>query len=140
MGRARPKGWCFTQYDARGNLPDTDSGAVSQSIQDMLGWMEVEAQRLKIEPPLVLSACRSRAMQNEMIRRWDRGERAGLLVRPSPNSKHIPDRSGRCRAVDLANSEAWLRLMGPRAEKKFPYIEWGGNYLSDDFRHFEERG
>lgn len=122
--------------DVRGDIHPAE---LSPLMMGLFAWMAELTARGGMAPPELLSACRSRAMQDQLIDDWDRGARAGLLVRPVRNSKHLPDPFGKCHAFDLANHETWLYTVGPVVSGKWPGIEWGGTYIPKDIRHFEER-
>jgi len=123
--------------DVRGNV---HPGELSRTMGFLFDWMGEYASEYGLDPPIILSACRSLTDQRLMQREWDLGNQEGLAVRPADNSKHIPDEFGYCRAFDLANSEDWLNRVGRDVSYAFQSVEWGGNYLRKDIRHFEERG
>lgn len=125
--------------DVRGDVPDVDA-RLSEYMQSVLNAMRNFAREIGLEDPVILSGARSPALQHELQRDWDRGEREGLAVRPVENSKHIPDASGIYRAIDLGNSEFWIHTVVPSVVQAFKYLEWGGNYLPRDIRHLEEQG
>lgn len=122
--------------DIRG---DVHPAQLSFTMSELFSWMEVLTARGGYAQPVILSACRSHERQRWLQREWDSGRRAGLAVRPSSTSKHVPDPQGLCRAFDLANDLDWLHIIGPVTARKWPNIEWGGTYLPPDPRHFEER-
>lgn len=122
--------------DVRGDIHPAE---MSVTMRYLFGWIGEVANRAGMAPPELLSGARTRERQQYLQQQWDRGNRAGLAVRPSSTSKHIPDAMGHYRAFDLANTEDWLYLMGPVVVAKWPNIEWGGTYIPKDIRHFEER-
>jgi len=101
--------------------------------------IELYAARVGIEPPTLLSQCRSADQQAAMQAAWDRGDRAGMRSRPAnpENSKHVPDENGICYAFDLGNTKAWLNEVGPWVARTVPDARWGGNFLPRDEPHFD---
>lgn len=68
----------------------------------------------------------------DLQRRWDQGDRAGLVVRPASNSKHHDG-----RAFDLHRvPHLWVYGAWSPAVN----LEWGGTYATPDDIHFEQRG
>lgn len=90
----------------------------------------------------VSSGFRSPAYQAQLRARWDRGDRAGLVVRPALSSKHTQG-----RAVDLQFK--YLGELVPVAETPMEYwrflddllrpvgVRWGGRFRNPDPNHFE---
>ena len=82
-----------------------------------------------IPAPEIVSGARSEAAQRELRRRWDAGDRAGLVVRPALYSNHT-----RREAFDLAIGPGqrafaqWAPLLG---------LRWGGNFSTPDPVHFD---
>ena len=113
--------------------------ALSERMATVYRWIEVYAAAQGIEPPHLLSTCRSAEKQRAMQAAWDLGNREGLKVRPATpeNSLHVPDAVGICHAFDLANSEQWLRGVGPQVIRQFPDVRWGGSWLPPDYPHFD---
>lgn len=83
-----------------------------------------------IRSPEITSGRRPAAYQAELRARWDRGDRAGLVVRPALTSKHTEG-----RAFDLAADRATLQTLGGLA----PYagLRWGGTFTDPDPVHFD---
>jgi hypothetical protein len=66
-----------------------------------------------------------------MRARWDRGDRAGLVVRPARDSKHVQG-----EAFDLQNTGALAKL----GELAAPAgLVWGGFFADPDPVHFQIR-
>lgn len=78
---------------------------------------------------MIVSGRRSAARQRELQRQWDRGNRAGLKVRPASSSAHT-----RGEAFDVEETSA-LATMAQLA----PYsgLRWGGNFREYDPVHFD---
>lgn len=121
---------CVTSESTNGTL-GPDARALYRAI-------EVFTAQNGMEPPHILSTCRSRAHQKELQRRWDAGDRAGIAVRPADpeDSLHVPDELGICSAFDLSNNHAWLRTVGRFVIDNFPSAVWGGTFLPQDLPHF----
>jgi hypothetical protein len=113
-------------------------GALAPPARALLSHIALYAAQRGLEPPKVISACRTREEQIELIRRWESGDREGIAARPAhpDNSKHISDANGMCWAFDLGNSHAWLRAVGPVAAR-FPGARWGGTFIPADLPHFD---
>jgi len=114
-------------------------GTMGPEARAMYRAIELYTAENGMEPPHLLSTCRSKAKQLDMQRRWDSGDRRGLRVRPADpdSSKHVADEYGICWAFDLANSDAWLDVVGPHIVKTVPGARWGGNWLPKDSPHFD---
>lgn len=112
----------------------------AQLSRTLVRGLEEAARRLPDGVLLyIVSGLRSQAHQAELRRRWDAGDRRGLIARPALHSKHTLG-----RAVDLVfgtdegfyaveDTELvwWVTLAGLAA----PYgIKWGGQL---DPNHFE---
>lgn len=92
-----------------------------------LGWW---LEHYDIQAPKITSGKRSKARQKELQRRWDRGDRAGLVARPADNSAHTEG-----EAFDVSADSWTLQVMGAWA----PYagLRWGGAFA--DPVHFDTR-
>lgn len=92
-----------------------------------LGWW---LEHYDIQAPKIISGRRSRAKQEAMRRRWDRGDRRGLVSRPAENSAHLDG-----EAFDVSADSWTLSVMGSWA----PYagLRWGGSF--NDPVHFDTR-
>lgn len=82
--------------------------------------------------PQITSGRRSRAHQLRLRRRFDAGDRRGLVVRPALKSAHVEGiafdiRSGSHTQVFAA----WIKEIGGR---------WGGDFSTPDPVHFDLRG
>lgn len=79
----------------------------------------------------IVSGKRDRGWTVAAQKRWDRGDRAGLVTRPATNSAHL---SG--EAFDLERV-GHLWIYGEWA----PYagLRWGGRFRSPDPVHFDTR-
>jgi len=109
-------------------------------IRQLFHWIEILARDSGLEPPILLSQCRSAAEQLAMQFEWDRGNRSGLGARPAnpENSRHVPGPSGICWAFDLGNSSDWLEAVGKSVQRSFPGdVTWGGIWLPKDIQHFQ---
>jgi hypothetical protein len=121
------------------SVSSTSPATLGPESRDLYRYIELLAGRLRIDPPLLLSQCRSAEKQLTMQLEWDRGNREGLATRPADpeNSNHVPDEFGVCRAFDLGNSHAWLRMVGAHVSKHIPWAEWGGTWFPPDLPHFQ---
>ena len=85
-----------------------------------------------LEPPDIHSGRRSKSHQREMQKRWDRGDRSGLLVRPATSSPHTRGSGFDLERVPyLATYGEWVPYAGGR---------WGGNFRGEhagDDVHFD---
>ena len=89
-----------------------------------LGGVELELE----------SAYRSPEYQKQLQQRWDRGDRAGLKVRPATNSLHSEGRAFDVGAVGPdPSSETWRRI-GSVGESLG--LSWGGRFQTPDPVHF----
>jgi len=86
----------------------------------------------------VTSGWRDPARQAALQKRWDRGDRSGLIVRPATTSKHCNTRFGKpdSLAVDIDSSN--LQQLGAWAVK-YLGLRWGGNFKSYDPVHFDQK-
>lgn len=87
--------------------------------------------------PPIHSGYRSARQQRKLRERWDRGDRAGLVVRPADDSPHT-DR----RAFDLQRVPH-LHVYGEWAPYINPRARWGGNFRgvhAGDDVHFDVPG
>ncbi len=114
------------------------AGNLSQQAASLYANIEDWARRRGIAAPILLSACRSAELQQQLRESWDRGDRAGIAVRPADpsSSRHVPDASGTCNAFDLGNTPAWLTLCG-NAVATLPNVTWGGVWIPKDINHFQ---
>lgn len=92
-----------------------------------LGWW---LEHYDIQAPKISSGRRSRSKQLEMQRRWDRGDRRGLVTRPATNSAHLDG-----EAFDVAADSWTLQVMGAWAPHAG--LRWGGAF--QDPVHFDTR-
>jgi hypothetical protein len=117
----------------------TQSATMGPEIRHLYGQIELYTAQHGMEPPHLLSQCRSRDLQLAMQQAWDTGRRSGLRVRPADpeNSNHIPDKMGICWAFDLSNDETWLSIVGGWVARTFPNATWGGTWLPRDTPHFQ---
>ena len=116
---------------------------------DLADYIRELAQIVETENPgvtlRVVSGYRSAEYQDQLRKKWDSGDRFGILVRPAAHSRHS---SG--LAVDLAFS--WEGYPVPVRETQRQYFSylaeilapvgviWGGTFRSPDVNHFEIRG
>lgn len=121
-------------------------GGLDGVRSDLADYIRELAQIVAAENPgitlRVVSGYRSADYQAQLRQRWDRGDRAGLLVRPAANSRHS---SG--RAVDLAFSwEGYPIPVRDTPRQYFQYladilapvgVRWGGFFSPPDLNHFE---
>ena len=116
----------------------TTTHTLGPEARALYRFIEIYAAQENLEPPHILSTCRPAAQQIAMQEAWDRGDRAGLRVRPADpeNSKHVPDETGICSAFDLSNNDAWLRQVGQHVLENFPGATWGGIWIPKDLPHF----
>tara|TARA_Y100000310_G_C20646312_1_gene796802 strand:+ start:1230 stop:1589 length:360 start_codon:yes stop_codon:yes gene_type:complete len=112
-------------------------GGFSPRTTELYAHLERWARRNGLSPPVLLSGCRDKAIQMQMQRDWDEGNREGLAVRPATDSAHIPGPDGYCRAFDLGNTPNWLALAGAEVAISFRDATWGGFWLPKDIRHFQ---
>lgn len=99
----------------------------ARAYGQLAAWLAHDGERM---PPIVSGyrpAWRQRALQE----RWDRGDRAGLVVRPAHDSKH-----SRREAFDLQRSPL-LRKLGAWAPAAG--LRWGGTFQKRDDVHFDLR-
>ena len=101
-------------------------------LQDLAGYARAKGWRTQ-----VLSAYRSPAYQDELRARWDRGDRAGLAVRPAEQSAHSEG-----RAIDMTfGSSAWepadYRQSAVGGFANMGGWRWGGTWTPPDPNHFE---
>lgn len=83
-------------------------------------------------PPAIVSGKRSRRQQKALQKKWDRGERAGLAVRPADRSTHTTGAGWDVERVShLWVYGAWAPYVGAR---------WGGNFRTPDPIHFDVGG
>ncbi len=117
----------------------TPPGTLGPDARALYRFIEIFAAEQNLEPPHLLSTCRSREEQLNLQRRWDAGDREGIRARPADpdTSKHVADEHGICHAFDLFNSDSWLRTVGQHVVKTFPGARWGGNWLPPDLPHFD---
>lgn len=82
----------------------------------------------------ITSGFRSPKRQQELLDRWNRGDRRGIVTKPAVNSKHSNTSWGQpdSLAVDLTSNN--LYTLGAWA----PYfaLKWGGKFRSSDPVHF----
>lgn len=83
-----------------------------------------------IRSPSITSGRRSAEYQAELRRRWDAGDRRGLVTRPALTSKHTEG-----RAFDLAGDAATLQFLGRLAPHAG--LRWGGTFGDSDPVHFD---
>jgi hypothetical protein len=84
-----------------------------------------------VAPSRIVSAYRSREYQKELQKRWDAGNRAGLVVRPADKSTHT-ERVG----FDLDGDAQKLQFYGWLASY-LPGVRWGGTFTTPDRVHFD---
>ena len=115
------------------------TGAIGPEARQLYRDIEIYAAQNGMEPPHLLSQCRSAALQRAMQLAWDTGRRTGLRVRPADpeNSSHVPDAQGICWAFDLNNSDEWLKTIGRWVQRTHPNASWGGAWLPPDLPHFQ---
>jgi hypothetical protein len=123
-------------------------GGLDGVRSDLAEYIRELAQIVEAENPgvtlRVVSGFRSAEYQARLREKWDRGDRAGLLVRPAANSRHS---SG--LAVDLAFSwESYPIAVRDTPRQYFHYLAdilapvgviWGGTFSTPDVNHFEIR-
>lgn len=80
-----------------------------------------------------ISGFRSQQHQKELQERWDRGDRAGLKVRPADNSEHT-----RGNAFDISADIFTLQQLGSETLRRGG--RWGGSFLPPDNNHFDVKG
>jgi len=81
------------------------------------------------------SAYRSPAYQLELQRRWDSGNRAGLISRPASSSKHTEGRAFDIGIVGPDPSKELWEGLGRLGEALG--LRWGGRFPSPDPVHFD---
>jgi hypothetical protein len=86
---------------------------------------------LKIE---FISGYRSKEYQKELQKKWDRGERTGLKVRPADDSAHT-----RGNAFDLSADAIALYKIGEFVVRN-GLGRWGGQFFPVDINHFDVEG
>jgi hypothetical protein len=120
-------------------LTRAPTGAIGPEARQLYRDIEIYAAETGLEPPHLLSQCRSASLQRAMQQAWDTGRRSGLRSRPADpeNSKHVPDENGICWAFDLNNTDEWLRVVGAWVQRTHPNATWGGTWLSRDLPHFQ---
>lgn len=82
-----------------------------------------------IPTPEIVSGKRDAEYQKELRARWDRGDRAGLVVRPALDSHHTRGEAFDLRRVAGLATLGWL---APHAG-----LRWGGNFKEPDPVHFD---
>jgi hypothetical protein len=148
MGSRNKQDCCFSEglgtYTAS-NMGN--SGQLAGPVQWLLEALQKWSQSSNLPEPLVISTCRSAEKQQQMQKKWDRGDRVGLVVRPvdPKNSRHVADLDGDCWAFDLGNSSPWLQRAGAFVQSRevlnvLPNARWGGIWLPPDPVHFEVFG
>jgi uncharacterized protein YcbK (DUF882 family) len=86
----------------------------------------------------IVSGVRSNAEQAELRRRWDSGDRAGLIARPALNSAHVLG-----RAVDLnlrhENGQRWTARETPELFESLGLAlrPYGVRWYASDLNHYE---
>ena len=86
-------------------------------------------------PPLsILSGYRDPEHQAELRRRWDAGDRGGLMARPAERSAHMTG-----DAFDT-NYDANLLGIWGYFTKFIENARWGGEFRAPDWNHFDVRG
>lgn len=89
--------------------------------------------------PVVISGFRDPKKQAAMRERWDRGDRAGLAVRPAETSTHTTvDLSGKPAAQGVDIQSLDNSQLGSVAQRIG--LRWGGNFRTPDPNHFDFRG
>jgi hypothetical protein len=120
------------------------AGVMGPEARALYRDIEIFTAEQGLEPPHLLSQCRSADLQRAMQQAWDTGRRSGLRVRPADpeNSKHVADDNGICWAFDLSNDDTWLDIVGAWVTRTHPTATWGGIWLPKDRPHFqvEEHG
>lgn len=81
-------------------------------------------------PTQVVSMYRSPEYQRSLRERWDRGDRAGLTVRPAATSRHS---SG--KAADVTHGGRHAEF-GEIVERHG--LKWGGRFSTPDWNHVED--
>ena len=82
--------------------------------------------------PRITSGRRSRAHQLSLRRRWEMGDRRGLVVQPALQSAHTSgDAFDVERGEHIAVWGRWIQSIGGR---------WGGTFSTPDPVHFDIRG
>lgn len=118
--------------------PGSTNATLGPDARALYRAIEVFTAKNGMEPPHILSTCRSWAHQMELQQRWDAGDRVGIAARPADpeDSSHVPDEFGICHAFDLANNPDWLKTVGRHVLNSFPSAHWGGTFLPQDLPHF----
>lgn len=95
-----------------------------------MGWW---GEHYGIPAPRITSGARSNARNRQLQQRWDRGDRAGLSVRPADDTAHSTG-----DGFDLGGAPPYtLQVYGYWA----PYVglRWGGTFRDPDKIHFDRR-
>lgn len=101
----------------------TDAAAYAYAS---LSWW---GEHYGIEAPRIVSGRRSAARQRELLARWNRGDRAGLVAKPARSSRHTQGRAWDVRDNGaLYVYGAWAPHVGAR---------WGGTFSDYDPVHFD---
>lgn len=86
-----------------------------------------------LDPAPIVSGYRSARRQRELVAAWDRGQRAGLAVRPAVDSAHTQG-----KAFDLARvPHLWAY---GQLSSYLPDVRWGGTFRTPDPIHFDLGG
>lgn len=80
--------------------------------------------------PKVVSGHRDAQKQLNMQRRWDAGDRAGLVTRPASQSWHLVGR-GLDVGVDVPSFPVYVAMMERQG------VQWGGRFRTSDPVHFQ---
>ena len=107
---------------------------LQKAFADKMALLQLYAAYAGI-PYKMNSGFRDPAKQKRMQRRWDAGDRRGLVVRPVNNSPHILMKWGRPDSVGADISSADLTTLGHWA--KFFGMRWGGFFRKPDRVHFD---
>lgn len=109
-------------------------GPVDPRLLEGFGIFRREAIRLKFKDPCLalVSEYRSPQQQAAMRKRWDDGDRAGMVARPATpeGSRHVQG-----KAFDLRGTPGELKAWG--VIWKYMGGRWGGDWIPPDPGHFD---
>lgn len=122
---AKPSAWRYRELYRRGKR-----AGLTRQAAELYATLTWWGEWYGIEAAPILSGKRSPKKQEELRRRWDRGDRAGLSSRPAEGSLHLTG-----EAFDLRADWWTLEVYGSWA----PHAggRWGGTFRAPSPNHFD---